>query len=84
MGTEEDDPHNGNKGFKLRKNSEFDKQRKSSIASNISPLQRPVKKHSENHSDSDSSHEKPLKKQVKIVSLSNPLLTSVPASHNAT
>ncbi|EWS72337.1 kelch motif protein (macronuclear) [Tetrahymena thermophila SB210] len=80
----EDDPQNSNNnkgGFKLRKNSENNRQRKASIASNTSPLQRPVKKPSENHSDSDP--EKPLKKQIKIVSLNNPLLTQVPAVGSA-
>lgn len=38
MVTEEDDPHNINKGFKLRKNSEYDRQLKASITSNISPI----------------------------------------------
>lgn len=38
MVTEEDDPHNSNKGFKLRKNSEYDRQLKASITSNISPI----------------------------------------------
>lgn len=57
-------------GFKLRKNSEFDRHRKVSIASNTSPLQRPMKAPVEgNHSDSDS--EKPLKKQIRIVSQNN-------------
>lgn len=38
LGAEEDDPHNINKGFKLRKNSEYDRQLKASITSNISPI----------------------------------------------